>query len=215
MALRAMQCGAEHVARPGATGRGRPRLAVVNDLLTATYAGAELAGGKEASAVRAFVACIFMLILIVAARGEPDVFMRAVGFALTGSDDADPKVIGDRANCVFAIKSDIFRLNNLQVDRLNIRGWTCKGGGVCVAEHKVTVELHGDDIVFEETKEPLRDDGSDLMKEMRLAMPDAFKSHHNTYKEHELTFYIEDQDRVMRAWAYIYSHGCTGKRSPF
>jgi hypothetical protein len=24
-----------------------------------------------------------------------------VGFALTGSDDADPKVIGDRAKCVF------------------------------------------------------------------------------------------------------------------
>jgi hypothetical protein len=31
----------------------------------------------------------------VTAHAETDVFMRAVGFALTGSDGADPKVIGD------------------------------------------------------------------------------------------------------------------------
>jgi hypothetical protein len=33
----------------------------------------------------------------VSAHAETDVFMRTVGFALTGSDDADPKVIGNRA----------------------------------------------------------------------------------------------------------------------
>lgn len=38
-----------------------------------------------------------------AAHSEIDVFLRAVGFALTGSDDVDPKVVGGRANCVFAI----------------------------------------------------------------------------------------------------------------
>jgi hypothetical protein len=53
---------------------------------------------------------------------EPDVFMRAVSFALTGHDDADPKVIGDRANCVFAIGNDLFRLNNVQTDRIKIQG---------------------------------------------------------------------------------------------
>jgi hypothetical protein len=105
-------------------------------------------------------------------------------------------------------------LNNIHVDRLKIRGWTCDSG-LCAGQHKVTVELHGDDIVFEETTEPLRDDGSELMREMRLANPDLFRPHHNTYKEHELTFYIEDQDRVTRAWTYIYSHGCIGKTSPF
>ena len=164
--------------------------------------------------MRIIAALALALMLAGPARAETDVFMRAVGFALTGSDDAAPKAI-DRANCVFAIKNDIHRLNNVQVDRLNIRGWTCNKGGICVAEHKVTVELHGDDIVFEETKEPLRDDGSELMRQMRVAVPDSFRSHHNTYKEHELTFYIEDQERVTRAWTYIYSHGCTGKQSPF
>jgi hypothetical protein len=45
---------------------------------------------------------------------EPDVFMRTVSFALTGRDDADPKAIGDRTNCVFAIDNDLFRLKNVQ-----------------------------------------------------------------------------------------------------
>jgi hypothetical protein len=134
---------------------------------------------------------------------------------LTGSDDAEPKAI-DRANCVFAIKNHTYRLNNVQVDRLNIRGWTCHQGGTCVGgDHKVTVELHGDDIVFEETTEPMRDDGSELMRALHQATPEAFQSHHNTYKQHELTLYIDDQDRVTRAWTYIYSHGCVGKTSPF
>jgi hypothetical protein len=37
----------------------------------------------------------------VTAHAETDVFIRTVGFALTGSDEADPKVIGDRSKCVF------------------------------------------------------------------------------------------------------------------
>jgi hypothetical protein len=59
----------------------------------------------------------------VTAHAETDLFMRAVGFALTGSDDADPKIIGDRAKCVFAINNDIFRLNNVHTDRITIQGW--------------------------------------------------------------------------------------------
>jgi hypothetical protein len=162
--------------------------------------------------VRIIAACAFVLIWIVAAHGEPDVFMRAVGFALTGSDDADPKII-DRANCVFAIKNDIFRLNNVHVDRIKVQGWQRTYFGSL--EQWVTVALHGDDVVFEETTEPFKDDGSELMRSMRLANPDAFKSHHNTYKEHELKLMTNDQDRVTRAWTYIYGHGCTGKQSPF
>jgi hypothetical protein len=140
--------------------------------------------------------------------------MRAIGFALTGSDDTEAKAI-DRTNCVFGIKNNIYRLNNVQVDRLNIRGWTCNGGLCVGGDHKVTVELHGDETVFEETTEPLRENGSEFMRDLRQQAPAMFQSHHNTYKEHELTFYIEDKDRVTRAWTYIYSHGCVGKTSPF
>jgi hypothetical protein len=44
-------------------------------------------------------------------------------------------------------------------------------------------------------------------------MPDAFTSHHNTYKEHELHLTTNNEDRVKTAWQYIYSHGCTGKQT--
>ena len=64
----------------------------------------------RAQTVRMATACLLALILAngVAAHAETDVFMRTVGFALTGSDDADPKLIGDPAKCVFASKNEIF-----------------------------------------------------------------------------------------------------------
>jgi hypothetical protein len=72
--------------------------------------------------VRVAAVCVLAQILAcsVAAHAETDVFMRTVGFALTGSDDADPKVIGNRAKCVFAINNDIFHLNNVHTDRITI-----------------------------------------------------------------------------------------------
>jgi hypothetical protein len=142
-------------------------------------------------------------------RGEPDVLMRAVGFALTGSDDAEPKAI-DRANCVFAIKNDMFRLNNVHTDRIVIRTWKNTSGGSWVL-----VALHGDSTVYEHTEEPLKDDGSSFMNFVRQNSPGAFKPQRTTHKEHELTLSTPDQDRVTRAWQYIYSHGCVGKKSPF
>jgi hypothetical protein len=67
--------------------------------------------------VRIALSCAFavgiLFLLGVPIWAEPDVFMRAVSFALTGGDDADPKVIGDRTNCVFAIHNDLFRLNTM------------------------------------------------------------------------------------------------------
>ena len=92
---------------------------------------------------------------------------------------------------------------------MTIQGWQRQQG----LEQWVTVELHGDDVVFEETTEPLKDDGSETIPQLRAAMPDAFTSYHNTYKEHELHLTTNNQDRVKTAWQYIYSHGCTGKQS--
>lgn len=54
---------------------------------------------------------------------ENDALIRAVGFALTGTNDVEPKVIGDIANCVFAINNELFRLNNVYTDRIKIQGW--------------------------------------------------------------------------------------------
>lgn len=155
---------------------------------------------------------VWLLVACSTVRAETDVFMRAIGFALTGSDDAEPKAI-DRANCVFGLKKDVFHLNNVHTDRIFIQGWKQTTN---FAEIRwVTVSLHGDDVVYETTSEPMKDDGSVLMQQMKEASPEAFKPHHYTYKEHELKLYTSDQDRVTRAWNYIYSHGCVGKKSPF
>lgn len=142
---------------------------------------------------------------------EADLLMRAVGLALTGTNDAEPKVI-DRASCVFAIKNELFRLNNVYSDRIKIQGWQKQWLGIL--EQGVTVELHGDGIVFEETVEPPKDDGSELMRQMRLQSPNMFEQEHYAYTRHELYLSTNDQDEVKRAWQYVYSHGCTGKRVP-
>jgi len=55
--------------------------------------------------------------------------------------------------------------------------------------------------VSEKTTEPAKDDGSETMRQLRAAIPEMFKSHHYTYKEHELRLTTTDQDRVKRAWA--------------
>jgi hypothetical protein len=75
--------------------------------------------------------------------------------------------------------------------------------------------LHGDDVVFEETTELMKYDASnDFVREYWARHPEAFeKSYHESHKEHELMLTTVDQDRVTRAWQYIYSHGCIGKKS--
>jgi hypothetical protein len=143
---------------------------------------------------------------------ETDLLMRAVGFALTGSNDADLRVIGDRTGCVFAIKNEIFRLNNVYADRIKIRRLQRQWLGVL--EQQVTVELYGDDIIFEETVEPPKDDGSELTRQMRVQSPSMFEPHHYSYTRHELRLGTNDEDRVKAAWEYVYSNGCTSKRAP-
>ena len=163
----------------------------------------------RSSLIRLFaVGIVFLLGCPV--RAEPDLLLRAVGVALTGSEDANLSVIGNRADCVFAIKNQVFYLNNVYAERVKIRGLQRRWLGVL--EQRVTVELHGDDIIFEETVEPPRDDGSELTRQMRVQSPSLFEPHHYSYTRHELQLSTNDQDEVKRAWQYVYSHGCTGKR---
>jgi hypothetical protein len=153
----------------------------------------------------------FLFLLDCSVWGEGDMLMRAVEFALTGTDNADLKVV-DRAGCVFGIKNKLFHLNNVYTDSIKIQGRQRKSVGVL--EQWVMVTLVGDDIVFEETVEPPMDDGSEVMRQMRAQSPRMFEPHHYSYIQHELHLATNDQDRVKTAWRYVYSHGCTGKRSP-
>ena len=108
---------------------------------------------------------------------ESDVFMRMVGYALTGSDNSDTRAIGDRVNCVFAIKNELFRLNNVYADRINIRPFQPRRGDPAVW---ITLTLQGNGIVFEQTIEPPKDDGSEAMQRMRADNPDFFRTRHYT-----------------------------------
>ena len=167
-----------------------------------------------ATRLRSPLSCVFaagvVVLLSCSVWAESDVLVRMVGFALTGGDNADTKVIGDRANCVFAIKDELFRLNNVYTDRINFRAFQPRAGD---PRTWITLTLHGDDIVFEQTVEPPKDDGSETMRQMRAQYPDIFKPRHYTYTEYELHLTTNDQDEVKRAWQYIYSHGCAGKQS--
>jgi hypothetical protein len=153
------------------------------------------------------------LLISGAAHSETDVFMRAVGFALTGRDDVDPKVIGNRANCVFAIKNNVYHLNNVHYDRIRFKAW--QGQSSYGSEKSITVEVHGDDVVFEETTKPVWGQAldPDSIRRLQAVRPNFVQSHHYTYKQLRLD--TGDMDRVKRAWEYIYNHGCIGKKSPF
>jgi hypothetical protein len=142
----------------------------------------------EGEAVRTFVLVVGLLLVSPAAHSETDVFMRAVGFALSGRDDWQPKAI-DRANCIFVYQDDVFYLNNVQTDRIKIQGWENNLGGGWII-----VDLHGDDVVVER---------------------EVHGTHRENWKEYQLRLRTVELDRVKRAWQYIYSHGCIGKKSPF
>jgi hypothetical protein len=160
--------------------------------------------------VRALALVVGLLLISGAANSETDVFMRAVGFALTGSDDAEPQAI-DRTNCVFAYKNDVFHLNNVQTDRVKIQGRQNKLG-----DQWINVDLHGDDVVVEHTTEPMSDELAKMFgQQWQQTHPEAFQSHRENRKEYELRLTTGDLDRVTRAWQYIYSHGCIGKKSAF
>lgn len=153
-----------------------------------------------------------LLLLISSVCAETDGLLHAAGFALTGSREVDTKMIGDRAECVFGIKNDLFRLNNVYTDLIKIEARQRQRLGVL--EQWVAVRLQGEGVVFETTVEPPQDDGSELMRQMRVQSPEMFSPHHYTYARYELYLATNDQDEVKRAWQYLYSHGCTGKRSP-
>jgi hypothetical protein len=170
--------------------------------------------GQRSLSLRGLLSFVFALSVVFLlgcpVSAESDVFMRMVALALTGSDNADTKVISNRGDCVFAVNNELFRLNNVYNDRINIRTFQPRRGDPTVW---ITLTLQGDGTVFEQTIEPPKDDGSETMRKIRAEYPDFFRARHYTYTQYELHFTTNDQDKVKRAWQYIYSHGCTGKQS--
>lgn len=149
------------------------------------------------------------------AVAESDALLQAIGFALTGSDDAKVQPI-DRANCVFRIENEVFHFNNIQVDRLVIRNSrppptaddspSAKAIREAISGRHVdptlVVELHGNAPVYESIN-IFRDAGFDV------------PGPNPSSNEYTIELTTNESDRVERAWQYIYSHGCVGQKSPF
>lgn len=101
----------------------------------------------------------FTFITSVAAA-DSDVFMKAIRFALTGSDGADV-IVEDRASCVFRIdgkrtygedntpSQEVFHLNNVDPARLTLTEKGTKYPNGAITKY-VEVTLAGEDTVYED-----------------------------------------------------------------
>jgi hypothetical protein len=157
-----------------------------------------------------------------------DTLLRAVGFALTGSDDTKVRVV-NRASCVFEIdhpnvrpnsggvSAEVFHLNNIHVERIAIQGWVQKNA--FGETRTVTVDLHGEGVMYEETREAGDTQGvpTEVLENIRRSPggPEWFVRHVNNSNSRQLTLYTSETERAERAWQYIYANGCVGKKSPF
>jgi hypothetical protein len=145
------------------------------------------------------------------AESESDVLLKTVAFALTASDETTVEPV-DQANCVFRVSKEIYRLNNVRLDRLRFQDQvrTLKN-----RKHRVTlVFLSGEATVQESIYEGLEDNNNQLTAEVMQLLnknfPDVFKAHNTPLNQVTLVLPTDDGKRVREAWRFIYSHGCSG-----
>jgi hypothetical protein len=161
----------------------------------------------------------FSVVLTLALIASPslapagtDVFLKALAFALTGNDGAEIG-IKDRENCVFRLvghsnhgdgntpSEEVFHLNNVDLDRIKFQEYASKLTSGVTTKY-VEVSLFGEDTVYE-------DRAIYVWKDLNTSTGPT-KSTNET-----LVIYTDEYARLVRAWTYIYSHGCKGKKSSF
>ena len=118
--------------------------------------------------------------------------LKAVAFALTGDDSTH---VSDWPDCVFQIKVGspvevlTFHMNNIDPARIRITD----GGDIHIAGEGVVLDEYGKD-------------------SLSAATALAVLTHHDQWT---ITTHTTEPDRLLRAWKYIYSHGCQGQKSSF
>jgi hypothetical protein len=123
--------------------------------------------------------------------------MRAVRFALTGWDAADVIAV-DRADCVFRVNDpamgvksqETYHLNSVDRTKLKIRARQVEADDAWV--WVVDITLVGDQPVYER----------------RVTY--GTRRENTTATHYKLTVNTGEYRRLVRAWRYVYSHGCTG-----
>jgi hypothetical protein len=172
---------------------------------------------------------------------QRDVFLTAVGFALTGRDGISVEAF-DRSNCVFGFVfddsgvmrsrgRDLYYLNSVQLDRITIQ-WGTTRTALLGETPWTEVELHGgaspvhkiettteavSDADFQRFVSRKTEDERRLWEGLRKATPSPSRPSQDVKNEYEITLRLKtgEHERVTRAWQYIYSNGCVGTKSPF
>jgi clan AA aspartic protease (TIGR02281 family) len=130
--------------------------------------------------------------------GADSSLLRAVAFALTGDDNAH---VSDWPDCVFQVKVGspvvvlTFHLNNIDPERIRIsKNESTSTTDVHIFGEGVVVDAY----IGRDPKAPAN-------------VPDVL-THHSHWSVMAQT---EESDRLLRAWQYIYAHGCRGQNSSF
>jgi hypothetical protein len=149
---------------------------------------------------------LMMLFVSPLVAAADPALLKAISFALTGSDGSNFE-FSDAANCtVHRVVSsahghgeETYYLGRIDPSRTVFTEYTQKYPQYAMSQSFSTVELHGEGTVYEYhwiTDRPVFD---------------------NTFTtaDHEITVYTSEHSRLLRAWKYIYLHGCQGAHSSY
>lgn len=168
-------------------------------------------------AVNAAIAFYGAVFLAGHTASQPDPYTEALGFAVTGRENADVKVI-DWSTCAFEADGAVIRIGDIDRSRLafaireTMTGW----GPV----RRVTVTLHGDVPVYERIDKGLDEEGPwddeavrMLKRIVKERNPELFRDRKVAARDHTLTLATTDIERVRQDWTTV-MRGCVPRRSP-
>jgi hypothetical protein len=135
---------------------------------------------------------------------DDDVLLKAINFALTGSDRTT-YTFEDRSACVVrwihpSTKDDVkavdtFFLNNIDLTRAAWQEMEAKSP-IFGVSRSIRVVLHGESVI--------RENGFIPQTSQDLTANDV-----------TLDLQTTEKDRLVRAWRYIYAHGCKSAHSSY
>ena len=134
---------------------------------------------------------------------DPEVLLKAINFALTGYDGIG-YVYVDQAECIVSWTRpstqpgvqviDTFHLNNVDASRIKFVKMKSTFESEVTYFHRI--ELYGESVIRENSFSP-------------STTPPLY------WDDVTLDVQTTEHDRLVRAWHYIYTHGCKSARSSF
>jgi clan AA aspartic protease (TIGR02281 family) len=151
-------------------------------------------------------------VVLAASPSSYEVQLKAVQFALIGDQGGEAEVqVLNMKSCDFrivryplpnlggSVTEEVFHLNNVDPSRTTIEKFV---DFTSAANGDVTFTLFGEQVVAEVYNRWTQMDKTDGRSWQQ-------------YRQISRTIPTRDYQRTIRAWEYIYTHGCTGSRSSF